>query len=137
MRQIMKGILLLYLTAASAKDIRKKTVSRNTALLFGFLAAALHIAADRNWEWIAGAAPGALLLGTAWLTAEAVGYGDGCVLIVAGLYLGGKAAVSLLLTGLLLLCPVSLALLVWKKDRKRTLPFVPFLLAAYLLWLLL
>lgn len=128
-------ILLGYLLAAAAADLRKKTVSLPAALLAGVAAATLHVFAGDGAAWLAGCLPGMFLLGLAYVTRQSIGYGDGAALIVTGLFLGFVPAVTILMTALLLSCPVSLGLLIWKRDRKRTLPFVPFLAAAYLIWM--
>ncbi len=137
MRWFLKLILLAYLTMASASDIRRRTVSVRAALVLSAAAAAGNVIAHgADLSWLLGILPGIFLLGTAWLTRESVGYGDGCVLLAVGLILGAPACTGILLTALLTVCPVSLAILIWKKDRRKTLPFVPFLLGAYIVWLL-
>ena len=128
-------ILLGYLLAASAGDVRRKTVSLPLALIFGALAATIHFFSGDGAAWLAGCLPGLFLLGLAYVTRQSVGYGDGVALTVTGLFLGCSAAAAILTTALLLICPFSLILLIWKRDRKRTLPFVPFLAAAYLIWM--
>ena len=83
-----------------------------------------------------GTLPGFFLLTVGWSTRQQVGYGDGIVLLVIGIYLGFSASLSILLTALLLIAPVSLFYIVCRKaGRKKQLPFVPFLFAGYLLWL--
>lgn len=137
MRWYLNGAFLIYLIIAAWKDIKEKKVSVWLAGVFALLAVTFHMFLEKgDIRWAAGVFPGLFLLGLAWVSGQAVGYGDGCVLTVIGLYLGFAAGISILMTGLLLLCPVSLGVLLWKKDRKRTLPFVPFLLAGYLIWLM-
>lgn len=136
MWRIVKVILFFYLLAASAEDIRDRTVSLPLALTLGILSAVPHLLARESFPaWIAGVLPGSFLIGAAYFTRQSVGYGDGLVTAVAGLCLGLQAGVAILMMALFLLCPVSLVLFIWKRDGKRTLPFVPFLFAAYLLWL--
>lgn len=85
---------------------------------------------------LTGMLPGVFLLAAAWITRQEIGYGDGVVLLVIGLYLGFSAGTGIFLTALLLLSPVSLFYIaVRKAGRKKRLPFVPYLLAGYLLWL--
>ena len=130
-------LLLGYLAAASIKDIKKRTVSYWLAMIFGFAAIVIHfLTRESHMMWLSGVLPGIFLLMVAWLTHQSVGYGDGCVMLVIGLFLGASASISILMIALLVLCPISLVLLIWSKDRKKTLPFVPFLLAAYMIWLI-
>lgn len=124
--------------AATFEDLKHQSVSLHMALA----AAALGILSHFMWPqsshllWLSGILPGILLLFTAWITHQEIGYGDGLVLAVTGLCLGFSASVFILMAGLLFLAPVSLFYLVCKKaGRKKTLPFIPFLTAGYLLWL--
>ena len=88
-------------------------------------------------EVICGAGIGGLVLMLALVSREAVGAGDGMILIVAGIILGVWGVLELLMTALLLTGIAALFLLVVKrKGRAYRLPFVPFLLAAYLLQLM-
>lgn len=68
------------------------------------------------------------------LTGEQIGYGDGLIVIVTGLFLSGRENVSLFLIGLFL-CAVSTTVLFFtgKITRRTTLPFVPFLAVAFLI----
>ena len=86
---------------------------------------------------VSGAAVGVLALILARVTGEAIGAGDGAILVVSGIVLGFWRALGLLMTALLISGAVALFLLVIKrKGRKYRLPFIPFLLAAYLLQLI-
>ncbi len=88
-------------------------------------------------EVICGAGIGGLVLMLALVSREAVGAGDGMILIVAGIILGFWGVLELLMTALLLTGIAALFLFVVKrKGRAYRLPFVPFLLAAYLLQLM-
>lgn len=78
--------------------------------------------------------PGILLLITAFLTREKIGYGDGMLLLGLGLLEGVIGCLGDLLIGLLLASVFGLILFVFgKRGREITLPFVPFLLAAHAL----
>lgn len=85
---------------------------------------------------LVGTLPGIFLLAVGWATHQEVGYGDGVVLLIIGIYLGFSAGISIFLTALLFIAPVSLFYIACRKaGRKKKLPFIPFLLAGYLLWL--
>ncbi|MDO4522693.1 MAG: hypothetical protein Q4B57_06050 [Eubacteriales bacterium] len=144
-------VLLLYLAAAAVRDVRHRSVSVKSAVLFAAAAMLLQFiggstrGVDHGWQermllygvWIiTGALPGLTLLVLAWVTGESIGYGDGIVLLVTGWYLGWYGSIGVLLMGLLLICPAALWMLFWKKaDRRAELPFLPFLLGGYLIWL--
>ena len=141
--------LLVYLAIESHRDIKEREISVKNTIWFAVIAmlqkAGMHI--FQSTDMTAGAAmvnllvallPGVLLLLTGRITRQAIGYGDGMLLLVCGLYLGGKEAGVLFVTGLLILFPISLVLLISGHAKRKTqLPFAPCLLATYLLWLLL
>lgn len=82
---------------------------------------------------ISGMAIGFLVLMLAKVTREAIGYGDGILLTVTGIYLGGWENMELFLCGCFLAACLSIVLLVVKKaGRKDSMPFVPFLLVSYI-----
>lgn len=81
-------------------------------------------------ELAASLMPGALLLLVALVTREAVGYGDGLLLLAAGPLFGWQKMLLCIPAALLLTTLVSVVLLACKKaDRKTRIPFVPFLAA--------
>ena len=64
-----------------------------------------------------------------FLTREKVGYGDGWVLLMIGLFLGVYRCFLILLIGLMSESVVAIVLLTLGKiNRDREIPFVPFLL---------
>ena len=115
----------------SIEDIRKKEIQSVRVLCFGIGGILLHLW-QRNqslYSMLGGIAVGAAVI---------IGIGDGLVLCVAGIYIGGINTMRLLLTGLFLSSLYALALLfMHRKRRKDTIPFIPFLLAAYLILLIL
>ena len=73
--------------------------------------------------------PGAGFFLLSFLTREKVGYGDGWVLLMIGLFSGFSRCFMILLIGLLLESAVAIILLALKKiQRDREIPFSPFLL---------
>ena len=81
-------------------------------------------------ELAASLMPGAALLLVALVTHEAVGYGDGLLLLVAGPLFGWQKMLLCIPAALLLTSAVSVFLLAFKKaDRKTKILFIPFLAA--------
>ncbi len=77
---------------------------------------------------------GLAILGAAWVGKGCIGSGDGLVLVVSGVFLGFWENLRLLLFSLLLAGGTAIFLLCIKKsERNQRMPFLPFLLAAYLL----
>lgn len=73
--------------------------------------------------------PGAAFWLLSFMTREKVGYGDGWVLMMIGLFAGLQRCFLILLAGLAAESAVALILLAaGKTTRDREIPFVPFLL---------
>lgn len=78
--------------------------------------------------------PGGGLLILSRLTEKKVGSGDGILLLLLGLLLGAGEVLLLFCVGLFLQSLVAVVLVLIKKADKQTcIPFVPFLLAAWML----
>ena len=107
---ILPGIFLLI---NAWYDIRKRKILLHSIWIFTVL-------------WI-------LLLASAYATRQAIGYGDGLVVCVCGLYLGMGQTFAMLFYALLFCSVVSAVMLVCKKRTYKTgVPFVPYLIAGYL-----
>lgn len=129
------GILAL----AAYADWKEQEVPLRGLLLAGAGGFLLQLACGDTElaDIVSGAAVGVLVLIAARVTGEAIGAGDGLILIVSGIFLGFWRVLWLFMTALFCSGAVALFLLVVKrKGRKYRLPFIPFLLAAYLLQLI-
>lgn len=76
--------------------------------------------------------PGILLLMTGKITKEAIGYGDGLIVLVLGIYLGIWETCEIVLGGLFLSAVWGgFLMVVKKKNRHQEFPWIPFLLLSY------
>lgn len=132
--------MLLGILAVSAyRDWKEKHIYLYVpagALVMGLI---LHILCRERalTDMLAGAAIGGVMIIIGRMTGEAVGFGDGLMLVVSGIFLGFWENMCLLMTALLLVGGAALFLVsVGKKGKDYRLPFLPFLLAAYLLQLI-
>ncbi len=132
--------MLLGILAVSAyRDWKEKQIYLYLpagALVLGLI---LHILCRERalTDMLAGAAVGIVMIMIGWATGEAVGIGDGLMLVVSGIFLGFWENLCLLMTALLLVGAAALLLMaVGKKGKDYRLPFLPFLLTAYLLQLI-
>ncbi|MGN1148646.1 MAG: prepilin peptidase [Lachnospiraceae bacterium] len=90
------------------------------------------------WESIAAILPGTGLLILSFLTEKKVGYGDGILLILLGILQGLGRVLLVFCVGLFLQSLLAVVLLLMKRADKQTcIPFVPFLLAAEIILLVL
>ena len=130
-----QAVVMGMLTLCSAQDIKKKQIRLNMVLFFGILGILLHML----WRMqsienlLLGMSVGVVLLFLSVLTGGRIGAGDAVLLIVTGIYLGLEQNLELFFCGLFMCSMCSLVLFVLrKKGRKDSVPFVPFLLAAYM-----
>lgn len=134
---IWRMILAIYLVLNSWSDLRKREVNLPCAILFGVLGMILVLwkRPIKIEDCFGGIMIGVFMLAVARLCGEAVGYGDGIVIVVCGIYLGFLTNFAVLFYAFLLCMPIAGVLLL-KKGRKQEIPFVPFLMISYvLLWI--
>lgn len=132
---LMRTILLIILLVCGIQDIRNKKISLWIISLGALLTVAgiilcgsLSVA-----ETIGGMGVGAVVLLISMVTKGKIGLGDGLILCVTGLVLGFWGNIELFGLALLLAAVVSIFLLVFQlANRKKSIPFVPFLFLGYL-----
>lgn len=128
----------IFLFIESIRDIRKREISMISVGIFGVLGIVLQLISDAsNWySMLAGALVGVVVLLSAKITCEKIGYGDGWLLVVTGIYLGFRYNLFLFAIALFLSAVVSMVLMVFKKvNRKSAIPFIPFVLGGYCIML--
>ena len=80
-----------------------------------------------------GLLPGAVLFVISLVTKEAVGRGDVILIMLLGLMLGPEKVFGLLVLSMVLTAVFGIGCMVLKrKSRKDTLPYIPFILGAFL-----
>ena len=130
-----RTIVIGMLTLCSAEDIKKKKIHLNPVLMCGILGIFFHMLwrMQSMEDLLLGMSVGVVLLILSVLTGGRIGAGDAVLLIVTGIYLGLKQNLELFFGGLILCSIWALGLLLLhKKNRKDSIPFVPFLLASYI-----
>ena len=130
-----KAYLLILLALNSRRDIRTGTIPVLPNLLAGAFGCAWSLANELLSfpDLCFGLGLGGLVLLVGLLTNEAVGFGDGLLLMVTGSVLGGKNNLLLFFGGLMAAGFGSFFLFVFgKAGIKTAIPFVPFLLLAYM-----
>lgn len=148
----MWALSLLMLVTCSYTDIRRRQISVRVLIVFLILAAGLMAGAcyfgDRDriiknvllYELrpenvIFALLPGSILLVISVLTREAIGRGDVCVVGILGLMTGFDAVFVILFISMVACALCGLVFMVIKgKSKKDTLPYIPFLLGAYLVF---
>lgn len=135
-KMILNIVLLGVLLVAAYRDYREKKVYVNGILLMCIIGVVLRFMTGTFFaaDILCGAGVGLVVLVIARLSREAVGIGDGVVLLMTGIFLGFWRNLELLFTALLLAGAAAVFfLLVKRKEKTYRLPFVPFLAAAFLI----
>ncbi len=138
-KKMQKIILLALLGWCSLEDVKQKKLTVMYILMFGVGGIFLHLMAPvcSIYSILWGMLLGLALILVSLVTRGSVGVGDGILLAVTGVYLGGSKNLELFMMGLLLAALWSLGLLVVKKKKgKEEIAFVPFLLISYFLMIL-
>lgn len=127
--------LLLFLAWMTREDVTKQSLPLAGLGLMGGLGMLLY-ARNRPFavtELVLGMAVGGALLLFALLKPRQIGKGDGWLFCVTGIFLGGSRNFTLLFFSVLFAGVTALLLLLLRhRKREDALPFVPFVLAAYL-----
>lgn len=135
---MQKIFMLALLMLCAAEDFKKKEVTITYIMLFGIGGLVLHMFSPNCsiYSMLFGILLGVAVAAVSFLSRGNIGMGDGVLLMVTGIYLGGFENLRLFLTGLLLTAVWALMLiLVKRKNKKEQIAFVPFLLAAYVIML--
>jgi leader peptidase (prepilin peptidase)/N-methyltransferase len=131
---IKEAMLLAFLSLNVWHDIWSRKVWLWSAWAFGIGGIVYGIwTGDISFMTVTALIPGGCFLILSKVTREAVGYGDGIVILVMGIYMGLWTAVSSLMIALVLAALWAMVLTaLFKKKRKDNFAFLPFLLLGYL-----
>lgn len=135
MCRVIEYIIALLLITLAYNDWKTKRVS---AWLLGVITvvaitARIFLVSTSVWNTLGGVAIGVLLFGISKWSREALGYGDSWLILSLGIYLGGMKLLEVISLASFLACLFSIAYCIrcgW--SRKHTLPYIPFITAAYL-----
>ncbi len=137
-RKIMSALtsvtVLLLLILCSYYDLRYRKLPLFIIIAFGIIITVINGLDGSLFNQMVyfRLIPGTVFLMIAFMTKQAVGYGDGMIIILLGLSLGLIQCVSVVFTGLVLSSAVSVYILIFTRGNRQTrLPFVPFLLLAW------
>lgn len=119
-------------------DLRYKEIPLLVTVISGAIGITLSILSHRTWmDMLYALIPGIACIGIGKITRQAIGYGDGFLLCAMGLYISceeilGIGMMAITVSGIVALFCLALC----KKKGKDQLPFVPFLLMGWILYLL-
>lgn len=135
---VNKIIFGVFLLAAAWEDGREKAVSVwlfQAAGMAGLILALLQ--GDIGRERLLSCMIGAGLLLLSRLTGESIGMGDGCFFVISGLFLRAGMNLKLLICGIFLNGIVCGGIYLWgwlhgQDFKKKTIPFLPFLVPVWI-----
>ncbi len=134
MCEIIDGIMLVLLGIASWGDWKRREISVNLLLVLSAFSVVAVFLSKRHsvLEILGGLGIGLFFLFVSYITEEKIGYGDSWLIAVLGIYLGGTLLLKLMLIasftasgGSLLYCMLR----GWNKNA--SLPFIPFMMLAF------
>lgn len=135
MREIGYIFGMGFLASGAVMDIQYRCVPGWMLLVEGIFVLLYRVLFTEGsvFIWAAGGAVGiGFLLISKW-TEEALGYADSVTILLLGLFLGLWEMLTVLGTAFLLSGIAAMVCFVWKHwPKKKTMPFLPFLAAAYL-----
>lgn len=126
--------LAVYLAINTISDIRKRKIRLGISLLFLIIGVLWQIwqRADKV-ELLLAMLPGICLIGLSVMTQQKIGFGDGVVIVVCGIYLGLGNTILLLMVSLMLSALTGVVMLLLKKASLHTeLPWITFVFVSFL-----
>lgn len=132
---IREGILLAFLGLNTVSDIRSKKILVWSAWVFGLFGLVYGFVGNELsiLQGLVALLPGIIFLIISKITKESMGYGDGMIVLVMGIYISIQKLVGSLMIALIFAAAWSMILLVFfKKKKHEEFPFVPFVLLGYL-----
>ncbi|MCR4893045.1 MAG: prepilin peptidase [Lachnospiraceae bacterium] len=129
-------ITVVFLVICTVTDLKERVVYLRILLPFMFAGILFQLLSGNRslWDILGGMLVGGGLLFLNLATGGHIGYGDGLVVMVTGCFLGLFGNLRLLMGGVMLAGVFSGIMLVLRHcGRKTEIPFVPFLLASFLL----
>lgn len=122
---------LLFLIIGTYFDVRNETLPLPFLVIFtgAAILGNMLFPYQRLQEILIGSAVGGTFLFAGWISREAIGYGDGWVLIILGIMKGIHGLIPIVIGAFFLSGVYGLWKLIFlKEERNSTMPFLPFLL---------
>lgn len=135
----MEILVLLFLGVNAILDFKYKKIPWALSICFIVIGiGSVLTSSPINWWQFLGVIVGIGMILISVCTKQAIGLGDGLVLLVVGIFIGLWKTLMILFLAGILVAVVGIVLMVQKKGNLKTsLPFIPFLLAAYGVYMIL
>ena len=130
--------VLLLLSGNAICDLRRREISLLYSAAFAGIGICMSVMHGRGpAELLYSVIPGLVLMLFSVITRGDIGFGDGIVVFVMGLFLSWQETATVCGIGLMLSATGAGIWFAIRRRRKDTLPFLPFLLAGYVTAMLL
>ena len=132
---LQNTLMLGFFSISAYQDYRKRKINVYFLLTGGIIGLLFHLYSMEFGiiEILFGMGIGIMILVYGFLLGGGVGFADGMILIVSGIFLGFEKNLEVFIAGLFLVGITSLFLsVIKKKGRTYRIPFAPFLLVGYL-----
>ena len=129
---------LLFLSGNVICDLRRREISLLYSAAFAGIGICMSVMHGRvPAELLYSVIPGLVLMVFSVITRGGIGFGDGIVVFVMGLFLSWQETATVCGIGFMLSATGAGIWFAIRRRRKDTLPFLPFLLAGYVTAMLL
>lgn len=136
MREVGYILGMGFLTSGAVMDIQYRSIPGWMLLIEGIMVLIYRVLFTEGsiYIWAAGGVVGFVFLFVSRWTREGIGYADSITIFLLGIFLGIWELLAVLGTAFLLSGLTAMLCMVVKHwSRKKTMPFLPFLAAAYLI----
>lgn len=133
---MMNGVIVVFLIPCTITDLKSKTIPIWWTVVFGISAMIYQIfwKKQKLEAILFSMIIGVTLLVAAKISNQRIGYGDGIIFLILGLWIGFWDGISLLFFSLILSSIISVYfIIVRRKGRDYRIPFIPFVTAAYII----
>ena len=133
---MVNGVIIVFLIPCAITDLKSKTIPIWWTVVFGISAMIYQIfwKKQKLEAILFSMIIGVTLLVAAKISNQRIGYGDGIIFLILGLWIGFWDGISLLFFSLILSSIISVYLIiVSRKGRDYRIPFNPFVTAAYII----
>ena len=133
---MMNGVIIVFLIPCTITDLKSKTIPIWWTVVFGISAMIYQIfwKKQKLEAILFSMIIGVTLLVAAKISNQRIGYGDGIIFLILGLWIGFWDGISLLFFSLILSSIISVYLIiVRRKGRDYRIPFIAFVTAAYII----
>lgn len=133
---MVNGVIVVFLIPCTITDLKSKTIPIWWTVVFGISAMIYQIfwKKQKLEAILFSMIIGVTLLVAAKISNQRIGYGDGIIFLILGLWIGFWDGISLLFFSLILSSIISVYfIIVRRKGRDYRIPFIPFVTAAYII----